>query len=403
MAVYTLNDEIAFSARVWRAKQTKDHAELLAAVKTHLPDFDDLLGGVEAARKAARDDYYRSLSHEDKKIFSLFEDNWLSGVSKVKQEVYTIEHSPRWKVIEARYDALKTKHAENTAMLKRIKQSRETALAKEVEGFFPKQRAHYGELLEARKPLELAARKLSGEFVDKVLDAKKAVYATPEGKLLIIDAMNAQLADHNQKWGGWFSGALKDADSIEKIALSHPASWDSVVRALQGRGDNHSLNTLVRQAEEIAHFEGKAVSKILPARLKMVGLTDFQVDFFTKTVKAYEAGTHKQFFDDLWKTHKDAIDELLATRRAALDEAVPPRGEAGSVDDGKGAKGAASAGDDFGSGAKRSAEAAEEGWLSKVGKHKYKIGGAVAALAVGGWALMGANKKAEAEAKPKQL
>ncbi len=346
----------------WRAeKELVEGHPLRTRILNQLPEADSLKADMQAALKTQQDEeFLKTLGTQDQEIYQAFKRNVLNGV-----------FSPE-------------KHAE--------------ALRQQFGDGLPAAQSRYQELVAIQEPLKQAYREKMGVFAQRMLEAKKKIFATPEGRELILKTMNKQLADHDQQWGRWFSGALKGADTPAHIHLSH-ASPDSFSWALEGHGDNHSLNTLINQAKELSYLEEKPLSEIMPARLKAVGLTDFQADFFTDITKAYENGTHDEFLKNLYEKHKPEIERLQAEQQANLERALRGTGdvsaEAGATRAASEASGVTSKVENVSNDVTKLAEEGR-GFVKWLSRHKAPVAiGAAAVAAIGGWALYENSRRKE--------
>lgn len=173
-------------------------------------------------------------------------------------------------------------------------------------------------------PLKEDYKKKAAAFAQAILDTKKQLFATEEGKSLLMRVYENQSLATKSFLDGWFLNPLKGCDTIPKLMLSN-ASPDAFVSALEGRSDSHGLNTIIRQARELSYIEGKSLAEVMKERLTASGLTSFQVDFFTEVTQVYEKGGHKAYLQQLWTTHRAEIERLDAAHDAALAEPLARR------------------------------------------------------------------------------
>lgn len=258
-------------------------------------------------------------------------------------------------------------------------------------------RDRYNELKDVKQSLTDTYREEMRNLVNRTMAAKKKIFERPGGRNIIMGIMNKQLTHENAKSGHLFSGKLKGANTVEQI-FNSPVSPESFVGALEGRGDNHTLNTAINQAREFAYLEGKALSETLAGRLKEVGLTDFQTKFFTDIAKAHESGTGQKFIHDLYKKYQIEIEQLGAQNLAKLQETTDRISKAHAKNGGAKISHEAEL-----AAVKVESTASEiahegKGILKWLARNKTPVAiGAVAAATVGGWALYESQKREKPE------
>ena len=349
-------------------EQLKEGHPLREHIRDRLTEVDELVANVITARKAQfPEGFEKTLGAEDKRIYQAF---------KFNQGDLMVTPSEK-----------------------------EALLLQEFDYGLPAARKRYNELEAMRKPLtDYFYRDEMRAVVKSIMEAKKEIFETPGGRDIILKVMDEQLADHNDKCETWFSGALKGADTRAKIFINH-ASPNSFVSALEGSGDNHIMNTIVDQARELAYLEGKPLTETMAGRLKAVGLTDFQTQFFTAITKAHENGVADKLIKGLYRKHKPEIKRLEAEHRAYIQKilklANKARTEAEVAQaklDAKAAEFEAAA--DAARMERKSKEIAQEskGLLKLLARNKTPVAvGATAAAAIGGWALYESQKRKQSE------
>lgn len=277
----------------------------------------------------------------------------------------------------------------------RFKTPQADALAKEL-GFvdaaeLQKEHVRLGQLERTQLnkvtgPLYKTLHTLQDERALGLLNAKKALWNSGEkGQALIRQSMEAELGlkltgIHGDPKRAEALVAALGADSVKSLIEAPTHNLESFLQHDGGYAAFKS--TLLEQAKELAHITGKPVEEALQSRLISIGV---------KENVAREIAP-------LFQLGKDALPDGISALKAKHGIGVAQVAKAGAQVEqgGADAKKATQAGE----------HAAEEGkgimkWASK-NKTPLAIGAAAVAVA-GGWALMEANKRKEAESRPKQL
>lgn len=167
--------------------------------------------------------------------------------------------------------------------------------------------------------------------------AKKALFATPEGKEQFSTYFDAELADM-AKWHcentindlRVFSGdvpAFLERFGLDTDFLSRGVALREIEYPKAVSGGKYLLDTIGRQAAELAQLEGQPLEEMVRQRLQTLGASEQATKIFTRFARHIEAGTFQKFEETAYRLSGRIMEERetqAIAKRAAKPEPPPP-------------------------------------------------------------------------------
>jgi hypothetical protein len=238
------------------------------------------------------------------------------------------------------------------------------------------------ELNAAAEAAEKGLEQRTHDVARNILTAKKKVFATSEGKQVLMQAFNDALAKAHQEMPDFVNDAKKWSTVPELLHLDAIDSdlTNFCIQLKNGDGHGHGMNVMVNQAQEIAYLGDGKLGDVMKERVRQSGLSEFHQETYSKIAQAFEDGR----LDEHMKTLENPQHVKGVVQKAAPATAKPVTQEIKAE-------------------ATAAAETtAREGskFLEKIPGGKWTAGVATAAVVAGaGWALYEHNRNKETPAQ----
>ncbi len=145
---------------------------------------------------------------------------------------------------------------------------------------------------------------------DIELSAKKALYATEDGKAFLNQYYDKELGYILSKWD-YFPSVTSNASSVTELLYHNHSRPEKLIDALSGsQHASYDWRYLAKQAQELSACTGEPVSATLRQRLQRIGMKPEFVELYTDAVEAFKNGNHNAHLEALYAQHAEALESL---------------------------------------------------------------------------------------------